>query len=192
MGIYVKKTRITVNDPRIIINNNSMSKKKFSFDIVTDEDGKVRLENVQHKKVAPELADALNKVIGEVVRGYNLTQKVRRIDRMFTNRDETRRLIALGLNPKTRDLTLVHVPGKRGWCYLKEGYRTVEELRLCNGRSPRIERRWSRSLLDQMLMKPDEIRGKWYFEREIEKSISEIEARINDGTFNDEFLKHKR
>lgn len=169
-----------------------MSKNKFSFDIVTDEDGKVRLENVQHKKVAPELADALNKVIGEVVRGYNLTQKVRRISRMFTNRDETRRLIALGLNPKTRDLTLVHVPGERGWYYLKEGYRTAEEVRMCSGRNPRIERRWSRTLLDQMLMKPDEIRGKWYFEREIEKSISEIEARINDGTFNDEFLKHKR
>lgn len=169
-----------------------MSKKKFSFDIVTDDEGKVRLENVQHKKVSPELADALNKVIGEVVRDYNLKQKRRRVNRMFTNRDETRRLIALGLNPKTRDLTLVHVPRKRGRYYLMEGYRTVEEVRMCAGRNPRIERRWSRTLLDRMLMKPDEIYGRWYFEREIEKSISEIEARINDGTFNDEFLKHKR
>lgn len=169
-----------------------MSKKKFSFDIVTDDEGKVRLENVQHKKVSPELADALNKVIGEVVRDYNLKQKRRRVNRMFTNRDETRRLIALGLNPKTRDLTLVHVPRKRGRYYLMEGYRTVEEIRMCAGRNIRIERRWSRTLLDRMLMKPDEIRGRWYFEREIEKSVSEIEARINDGTFNDEFLKHKR
>ena len=63
---------------------------------------------------------------------------------------------------------------------------------MCSGRNPRIERRWSRTLLNQMLMKPDEICGKWYFEREIEKSVSEIEARINGGTFNEEFLKHKR
>ena len=120
-----------------------MNKKKFSFDIITDSDGKVRLENVQHKKVSPELADALNKVIGKVVRDYNLTQKVRRVNRMFTNRDETRRLIALGLNPKTRDLTLIH--GKRrGSYYLMERYRTVEEVRMCTGGNPRIERRWSR------------------------------------------------
>ena len=169
-----------------------MSKKKFSFDIITDSDGKVRLENVQHKKVLPELADALTKVIGEVVRDYNIKQKRRRVNRMFTNKDETRRLIALGLNPKTRDITLIHGKRRGSGYYIMDRYITIEEVRMCTGRNPRIERRWSRTLLDRMLMKPDEIRGKWYFEREIEKSVSEIEARINDGTFNDEFLKHKR
>lgn len=94
-----------------------MSKNKFSFDIVTDDEGKVRLENVQHKKVAPKIADALNKVIGEVVRGYNFRQKVCRVNRAFTNRDETRRLIALGLNPKTRDITLVYGSRVRGAFY---------------------------------------------------------------------------
>lgn len=168
-----------------------MSKKKFSFDIITDSDGKVRLENVQHKKVSPKLAVALNKVIGEVVRDYNLTQKVCRADKVFTNRDETRRLIALGLNPKTRDITLVYGSRVRGAFYFMEGYKTVEELRLCNGRSPRIERRWSRELLDSMLT-PYEERGRLYVARTVEKSVSEIEERINDGTFNDEFLKHKR
>lgn len=168
-----------------------MSKNKFSFDIITDDEGKVRLENVQHKKVAPKLADALNKVIGEVVRDYNLTQKVRRIDRMFTNRDETRRLIALGLNPKTRDLTLVHVPRKRGAFYFFEGYRTVEDLRLWTDRNLRIERRWSRELLDSMLT-PYEERGRLYVTRTVETSVNEIEERINDGTFDREYLKKKK
>lgn len=169
-----------------------MSKNKFSFDIVTDDEGKVRLENVQHKKVALKLVDALNKVIGEVVRGYNLKQKLCRVNRVFTNRDETRRLIALGLNPKTRDITLVHGSRVRGAFYFFEGYRTVEELRLWTDRNLRIERRWSRSLLDQMLTKPDEIRGKWYIEREIEKSVNEIEERINDGTLDRKYLKKKK
>lgn len=171
-----------------------MSKNKFSFDIVTDEDGKVRLENVQHKKVAPKLAVALNKAIGEVVRDYNLTQKVCRVycvDKTFTSKDETRRLIALGLNPKTRDITLVYGSRVRGAFYMMKGYRTVDEFRLCNGRSPRIERRWSRDLLDSMLT-PYEERGRLYVARTVEKSVNEIEERINDGTFDREYLKKKK
>lgn len=168
-----------------------MSKNKFSFDIVTDDGGKVRLENVQHKKVAPELADALNKVIGEVVRGYNLAQKVRRVNRMFTNRDETRRLIALGLNPKTRDITLVYGSRVRGAFFMMGGYRTAEEFRMCSGKIPRIERRWSRELLDSMLT-PYEERGRLYVPRTVETSVSEIEERINDGTFDRGYLKKKK
>jgi len=65
----------------------------------------------------------------------------------------------------------------------------MDEIQMRTGIRPKIERRWSRSLLDSMLMKPDEVRHRWYFEREVEKSVSEIEARIKEGTFNKEYLK---
>lgn len=167
----------------------TQNKRKFSFDIITDENGKVRLENLRHKRVPHKLADALNKGIEAAIKDYNFEQKIRPRNRFWTTREETRRLIKLGLNPKTRDYTFIPSKGRRGAYYIMEGYRTMDEIQMFTGRRPKIERRWSRTLLDRMLMKPDEVRHRWYFEREVEKSVSEIEARIKEGTFNKEYLK---